>query len=85
MPPAGLPPRPKAGYAKTTGFLIRLKVVLDLIISDLFRIILAVLLFVAICAIAFAGLTYKQWIPRAESYFGVSLDAMSSTATSTTQ
>ena len=68
MPPAGLPPKQRPGYSRTTGFLIRAKVLLDLIIGDLFRFILVLFLFAFIFAVAWAALGYRTWLPKAESY-----------------
>lgn len=60
---------------------MKLKAFLNLLISDLLRVILAVFLFFVVLAITVGVISYRQWYPAMTDY----LHALgSATATSTT-
>jgi len=76
MPPAKSPQQHPSWYSSIMARLLKLKVLLDLVISDLLRTILALLLFTIIAALTFAALEYHQWSPDVAAY-------LQSTSTST--
>jgi hypothetical protein len=48
--------------------LLKLRVLLNLLISDLLLFIFAILLFFAILTATFAALAYHQWLPELSAY-----------------
>lgn len=62
----------------TQASLLKLKSLLNLIISDLLRIVYIIILFVVIVAAVFGVFLYQQWFPGFSSYLQ-SLEAPSVT------
>ena len=80
MPPAK-PAQSSGFYASFTARLLKLKALLNLIISDLFRTIFAIILFLALVVIVFGVLFfYQDWFPTVSDY----LQTIRTTAATTT-
>jgi hypothetical protein len=68
MPPAKPPQQPQGLYSSIVARLLKFKVLLNLLISDLLLFIFAILLFLAILSATFAALWYQQWFPTVSTY-----------------
>lgn len=72
MPPIkpSQPQKPSGFFASCSALLLKFRALLDLLISDLLRLIFVFLLFVLVVIATIGVLSYQQWYPKLLSTFG---------------